>query len=84
MASIILLATLTTFVILVVGFVWRRIRLQKLREELGLRGPPTDFITGNLREFIKATMESGEELKPVEEMFKRCFEQYSNENSCIG
>uniref|UniRef100_A0A914BZN7 Cytochrome P450 n=1 Tax=Acrobeloides nanus TaxID=290746 RepID=A0A914BZN7_9BILA len=43
---------------------WRRYKFLKLREELGLVGPSTDFITGNLKDIMRWDKENGLENSP--------------------
>uniref|UniRef100_A0A914DE56 Cytochrome P450 n=1 Tax=Acrobeloides nanus TaxID=290746 RepID=A0A914DE56_9BILA len=43
---------------------WRRYKSFKLREELGLVGPPADFITGNIKDMIRWDKENGLENSP--------------------
>ncbi|KAF8355387.1 hypothetical protein PRIPAC_97010 [Pristionchus pacificus] len=49
---------------LIINRIFDEIKFLKLREELGLRGPPTDLFIGNCRYFYKIAIERGIEASP--------------------
>uniref|UniRef100_A0A914CF80 Cytochrome P450 n=1 Tax=Acrobeloides nanus TaxID=290746 RepID=A0A914CF80_9BILA len=60
----------TGLILLLVYFIslllWRRYKYFKLREELGLTGPPAGFISGNIKDIVIWIKEKGLENSPYQ------------------